>query len=621
MATTVINVGARNKLYSTATVSCTSAGASSTQSTLLVFTWIDGTGSVTLSTPPSGYTAMFSGYVPATDNGQGMRVAVYYKDGIDAAGTKQITLTSAATESMAWATVFSDPFRFYSTATYNGSDWSTAKTTPSATVGAADSLAIGLFISSYPRIVSSSDTTVVVDAQTGFSGVGMFSKTVNPTSTGTMSATFDTMDLFIGATIVFGATTVTEDTITGSGDFATGGTISASNSTPSVYVGGTTDVVLTLVDTPLGNPIPNCWFVLSMSNGNATVTQLAETNESGQATIRFTGVAAGNTTFQAIAGAASTTFTLVAVSSVQSMNAPTLLSVSAPTGRRFNLSWSYNGGPTPTEVRIYSSTTLNGTYSLVSTGAYSAGYTNDTYYTATAQTTRYFKIEVYNATNGTAISSAVGTTSPANNAPVITSNGGGLSGFISIDEGTTAVTTVTSTDADSAENAAIPPQYSIIGGADAALFQINTSTGVLSFISAPSYLSPADADSNNQYLVNVQVSDGLATDVQALIVSVNQVVSGGTDYQVKAYLHRSALGAVGCYGMIWRKTVANSIGISDVLFDFSGLNISPALVGGKAELIVPVPAGVSVSNGEIVRIYIQSGAEGSPIFNATVYAI
>ena len=85
------------------------------------------------------------------------------------------------------------------------------------------------------------------------------------------------------------------------------------------------------------------------------------------------------------------------------------------------------------------------------------------------------------------------------NAPVITSDGGGASASVSVAENTAAVTTVTSTDADASATAA----YSISGGADAALFAINASTGALSFISAPNYEAPADAGADNVYDVTV----------------------------------------------------------------------------------------------------------------------
>ncbi len=110
---------------------------------------------------------------------------------------------------------------------------------------------------------------------------------------------------------------------------------------------------------------------------------------------------------------------------------------------------------------------------------------------------------------------------PVNDAPVITSNGGGATAAISIAENTTAVTTVTASDAD------LPAQtltYSITGGADAAKFAVNASTGALTFVAALDYENPTDADADNAYEVTIQVSDGAGgTDTQALSVTVTPV--------------------------------------------------------------------------------------------------
>jgi Ca2+-binding RTX toxin-like protein len=118
---------------------------------------------------------------------------------------------------------------------------------------------------------------------------------------------------------------------------------------------------------------------------------------------------------------------------------------------------------------------------------------------------------------------------PANNAPVITSDGGGDTAVVAVLENTTAVTTVTATDPDAGTTFA----FSIAGGADASQFTINATTGELSFIHAPNFEAPTDAGSNNVYDVNVQVSDGSLVDTQALAVTVaNQneapvITSGG----------------------------------------------------------------------------------------------
>ncbi|WP_257555134.1 cadherin domain-containing protein [Sphingobium sp. CFD-2] len=100
-------------------------------------------------------------------------------------------------------------------------------------------------------------------------------------------------------------------------------------------------------------------------------------------------------------------------------------------------------------------------------------------------------------------------------APVITSNGGGASAAITVNENATAVTGVTATDADSPSIG-----FAIIGGADAALFEIDAATGVLRFKTAPDYEAAADADHDNIYNVVVQASDGTNSDSQALAVAV-----------------------------------------------------------------------------------------------------
>ena len=102
---------------------------------------------------------------------------------------------------------------------------------------------------------------------------------------------------------------------------------------------------------------------------------------------------------------------------------------------------------------------------------------------------------------------------------MISSNGGGANASVSIAENSTAVTTVTASDADPGATLT----YSIAGGADAAKFSIDSATGALSFVSAPDHETPTDAGGNNVYDVVVQVSDGTLTDSQAIAVTVTNV--------------------------------------------------------------------------------------------------
>ncbi len=109
--------------------------------------------------------------------------------------------------------------------------------------------------------------------------------------------------------------------------------------------------------------------------------------------------------------------------------------------------------------------------------------------------------------------------SDINEAPSITSNGSGVAATVVVNENSLAVTTVTASDPDLGSALT----YSISGGVDAAKFQIDARTGELSFVALPDYEAPTDVGSNNLYEVNVQVSDGALSDIQAVSVSVSDV--------------------------------------------------------------------------------------------------
>ena len=101
-----------------------------------------------------------------------------------------------------------------------------------------------------------------------------------------------------------------------------------------------------------------------------------------------------------------------------------------------------------------------------------------------------------------------------NEAPTVTS-----AAVVSVAENQTAVQTVTGSDPD----AGTTLTYSISGGADAARFSINSTTGVLTFLAAPDFETPNDDGANNVYDLTVQVSDGTLSVTQAVAVSVTDV--------------------------------------------------------------------------------------------------
>ena len=97
-------------------------------------------------------------------------------------------------------------------------------------------------------------------------------------------------------------------------------------------------------------------------------------------------------------------------------------------------------------------------------------------------------------------------------APAITS------GDFTVAENVTVAGTVTADDANG--DALV---YSVVGGADAALFTIDANAGTLRFESAPDAEAPADADGDGVYEVRVAVTDGWRTAERDVTVTVSDV--------------------------------------------------------------------------------------------------
>ena len=86
---------------------------------------------------------------------------------------------------------------------------------------------------------------------------------------------------------------------------------------------------------------------------------------------------------------------------------------------------------------------------------------------------------------------------------------------LTMDENEVDIGTIVAIDADGDTLT-----YSISGGADKDLFNINPSSGALSFKAGPDYEDPGDNGFNNLYDVEIMVSDGSNSNTQALIISV-----------------------------------------------------------------------------------------------------
>ena len=196
----------------------------------------------------------------------------------------------------------------------------------------------------------------------------------------------------------------------------------------------------------------------------------------------------------------------------------------------------------------------------------------------------------------------------ANAAPQFTSGAS-----FSVEENETLVGTVEATDADAGDEVS----YAISGGADMDQFQIDTTSGVLSFRSAPDYENPADADGNNEYIVTVTATGG--TDARALTadqtitVTVDDVVGGFCERtpQVRDAI-LTALGETNCGNVgdddlaTVTSLILSSTGITSLQSgDFSGLTALTELRLNNNDL-ESLPAGIFADLTALTLLYLYS---------------
>ena len=204
---------------------------------------------------------------------------------------------------------------------------------------------------------------------------------------------------------------------------------------------------------------------------------------------------------------------------------------------------------TPTENQIVPNSTVQTTFTLTPADSVRDGRANT-------------------ATNAIATS--------INDLPVIDNNGSAASANTNAAENQTAVMTFTTTDPDVGQTITYSKS-----GADAALFTIHPTTGVLTFTTAPNFEIPTDAGGDNVYNVTITSSDGLASDSQAIAVTVtnvneNPVISsdgGGATANINAAENQLAVTVVAADDPDAGATVTYSVSGTDAaLFDINSSN-------------------------------------------------
>ena len=121
--------------------------------------------------------------------------------------------------------------------------------------------------------------------------------------------------------------------------------------------------------------------------------------------------------------------------------------------------------------------------------------------------------------------------------PVITFGGGAATAVSNVSENQRGAASIAATEPDGQALT-----YSITGGVDAALFDIDASTGELSFIANPDYEFPTDSDQNNSYEVDIQVVDTAGNTASQ---SISVVVQNMIDLSTAIFTNAGATGRFG----------------------------------------------------------------------------
>jgi hypothetical protein len=95
------------------------------------------------------------------------------------------------------------------------------------------------------------------------------------------------------------------------------------------------------------------------------------------------------------------------------------------------------------------------------------------------------------------------------------------SSIINISENNTILYDINATDATVSPLQDL--SYTITGGIDKNYFEINSSTGVVSYLASIDYENPTDHNKDNTYLFEVTVSDGINSDTQNITLNVQNI--------------------------------------------------------------------------------------------------
>ncbi|WP_310451438.1 putative Ig domain-containing protein [Sulfuritalea sp.] len=233
------------------------------------------------------------------------------------------------------------------------------------------------------------------------------------------------------------------------------------------------------------------------------------------------GIGAGNTAQYSIDGGTTWTSSFTAAAGVNNVDVR-------------QIDAAGNGSPTASLTFTYDTTIATPTVSLTT----NSGSTTDSISNSAALTLSATAGDVTRSitiNGGTASGTYTAPTTDGSYTVVVTDTdtaGNTANATLSFTRDTTNPVFTSATTANFAENGTgtaytaaasdtnLITSYAISGGADAALFNINATTGVVSFATAPNFEAPADAGGDNVYNLTIAATDGAGNTTAAHAVAI-----------------------------------------------------------------------------------------------------
>lgn len=209
------------------------------------------------------------------------------------------------------------------------------------------------------------------------------------------------------------------------------------------------------------------------------------------------------------------------------------------------------------------------------------------------------EVSVSDGTNPAVTQTITVTVSNANESPTNTTVE-----TVSVAENTTAVTTATGNDA---ENATLV--FAISGGADAAKFAIDSSSGALTFVSAPNFEAPTDNGANNSYFVTVTVSDGVNAPVNKTVAVTVTNVSEASSSVLVAVDGNGNLVVTDNTGVGTNLTVSFDATPNELVVTSTSANLSTNTADALTSVRIP--------RGSVTNSVIADLADGDDVFDAS----